>query len=180
MTRPRWATLVLLILLVGALAHAAVIRRSLEQMVTTSPSVATRADSAVLGEIVAVRSFVRDLDEGPLEFTEVTVKGVSLFDGFERTETAAFVGGPHLIASTMPPLSMTRVGNRVVMFSGFCRGMGGGDGMNSIVCGFGGLYQVVANAAGEDVVIGQGVGAAIEETQTIDMLRQRIDTIRNR
>ncbi|HET6204147.1 MAG TPA: hypothetical protein VFI25_15250 [Planctomycetota bacterium] len=146
------------LLLGGAAAFADVMALDLKTMVQKY------ADVAVVGAVEAVTYSEFPLDDGsPAAYTNLVVKGESLYTGKPETVTASFVGGyiggDRIYSSEEPTAVETQVGRRVVVFSSPWPSTGNAP-PRCLVAQHAGIFLVQPGPQGE-VVLGKGEGFAI-------------------
>lgn len=160
------------LLLVSAAASAAGIEAlTLNKMLRS-------AEEAIFGTIKS-----KEVWKGPLasvgtevEFTTIEIEGEDLLTGRPITRRLTYIGSEQMPVSEMPTAHETAKNKRVIVFGkARPRAWGGRTGIHELVAGPGGLFAVEAGPKG-DVVLGKGVGFAIENTEFLKELRARIAT----
>jgi len=147
----------------------------------TLPEMVDIADDAVVGQITQRDVFRIDhpVDGPELYYTTLSVQGRSLVDGSEQAVEVTFAGGfidasNGVFNSEAPEEHEVAVGKEVVIFHRFIKNMGGDVSGQGLMAAHGGIYAVNANAKGEQIVLGRGVGYAISDNVRLDVLDQEI------
>ena len=167
----RWLAVLPLFLLLARGSDACIEALTLSQMVQ-------KTDAAVLGTITDVHGvrFVTD-DEDRMIYTVVTIEGEDLYTGLPRTIEAAFVGGTYkgesMLVTSMPAPSEYRIGNEVLIFSGKVEGWGP-EIERCVYAAMGGIFRTVDTRKGT-VLLGKGMGTAVERNIRLSDLRNGID-----
>jgi hypothetical protein len=150
------------------------------------PQMATKADNAVRGRIVA-REVVRidhPVDGPELYFTHLTVEGTSLFDGKPISVPVTFAGGfvtpeQGTHNSEAPSADEIKLGNEVVVFYKWSDNMGGDLAANALYASHGGIYRVAKTRKGE-IALGKGDGYAISANIAVTDLKAQIAQARTK
>lgn len=171
----------------AALALAAAGTRGVAQIKAyTLDEMVQEADQAVHGQIVASRVFRVDHDvDGPeLYFTTLTIEGNLLGEDTAATVDVTYHGGflseeEGVFNSEAPVADDVKIGNNVVVFYKWQDNLGGDVPGNGLMAAHGGLYRTV-DGPRDSVVLGRGLGYAIDYNVKVGDLDQAIRTIRDR
>jgi hypothetical protein len=142
------------------------------------------ADVAVVGEIVEVTYSQFPLDDGsPAAYTNLRVRGESLFTGKAEEVVASFVGGyidgERIASSVEPSPNETKRGRKVVVFTAPWPSSGNAPA-RCIVAQHGGIFLVEKGPKGE-IVTGKGKGFALEKNVPLaDLKAQAAELWRTR
>ena len=113
------------------------------------------------------------LDGSPAAYTNLLVKGESLYTGKAETVTASFVGGflagQRIFSAEEPTASETQVGRKVVVFTSPWPSKGNAP-PRCLVAQHAGIFTVQPGPQG-DVVLGKGEGFAIERNVLLQNLK---------
>jgi len=159
-----------------ALGTAQVERFNLERMLS-------KTTDAVHGEIIDSEVFKVDhpIDGNDLFFTVLTVEGTSLRTGQPQEIQVTYCGGfidaeNGVYNSEAPSADDVKLGNEVVVFSGWLDNMGGDVEGNCLWAAHGGLYRTFTSRRGT-VVQGRGDGYAVDSNVNLTDLHERITSI---
>ncbi len=161
------------LLAASTLGTAQIEKLNLDQMVA-------KTDNSVLGTITKKEVIRVDhpVDGPELYYTHLTIEGRSLVDGESLTRTVTFPGGfiddEHGVwNSEAPSAEDTRLGSEVVAFYQWSPNMGGDLEGYALYASHGGIYRT-AKARKGTIVLGRGVGYAIEHNQLLTELDSEI------
>lgn len=150
----------------------------------TLPEMVELADGAVYGQILQREVFRVDhpIDGPELYYTTLTIAGRSLVDGRQLSVRTTFRGGfidtqNGAYNSEAPQEHEVEVGKNVVVFHKYIRNMGGDVSADALLGGHGGLFPVVRNQNGQEIVLGRGVGYPVSKNVPLHQLDEEITAL---
>lgn len=171
--------LLLFLVVSMSLSYAVVMVTSLPVAVSPTSKDKTKADDVVWGVIVDKTEFFVNIDGEDFEFTTIRIEGTSLYTHAPTVIDVTYAGGVTQLTGDMPSYQETQIDNEVVAFTAQCGEIADLNEANVLACCGNGVFMVTENANEEKIVIGKGLGSAIEETMTVNQLISEINTIRN-